>query len=177
MWAWRRVQRLLKDADRTGSREQAVSEVVRLGEAFAIATEYTSFLVLENDAEYRRWKIERRNLLLLARDREALDARRAAMEKLRQKVVTGLGPEAAHAERPAAAPAQQVARPNASARSTPSAPPPQGRRGGRSADLPWGSGSGGSGSGPVGPLFAAAAVWLARRRRSSLRRQADANER
>ncbi len=68
MWAWRRVQRLLKDADRAGSREQAVDEVVRLGEAFSIATEYTSFLVLENDAEYQRWKIERRNTLLLARD-------------------------------------------------------------------------------------------------------------
>ena len=172
MWAWRRVQRLLKDADRAGSREQAVDEVVRLGEAFSIATEYTSFLVLENDAEYQRWKIERRNALLLARDREALEARRAAIEKLRQKVVAGLGPEAAaQAERSPGAAAQQPARPSASARPIPAAPPQPGRRNGRSADLPWGSGSG-----PVGPLLAAAAVWLARRRRSA-RRRAEADER
>ncbi len=61
MWAWHRVQRLLGDADRDGSRSGVVDEVVKLGEVYSIATEYTSFIVLENDAEYRRWKIERRN--------------------------------------------------------------------------------------------------------------------
>ena len=35
-------------------------EIVRLGEAYSIASEYTSFLVLPNDAEYQRWKLERK---------------------------------------------------------------------------------------------------------------------
>jgi hypothetical protein len=48
----------------------AIAEVVRLGEAYSIATEYTSFLVLENDGEYQRWKIDQRNALRIARDRK-----------------------------------------------------------------------------------------------------------
>ena len=61
MWAWKRVDRLLKDADRTGDRGPVLDEIILLGEEYSIVTEYTSFLVLENDAEYKRWKIERRN--------------------------------------------------------------------------------------------------------------------
>ena len=164
MWAWQRVQRLLKEADRTGSREQVLAEVVRLGEAFAIATEYTSFLVLENDAEYQRWKIERRNALLMARDQLALAERRAAFEALRQKTVSDLGPEAVSLSKapPLSTPAGQ---PLASTQPTASAPQQVARNNGRSADLPWGSGA-------VGPLFAAASLWLARRRRRSASRGA-----
>ena len=91
MWAFHRVQRLLKDADRTGSRESVVSEIVRLGEGYSIVTQYTSFLVLENDAEYQRWKLDRRNALRLQRDRKRqgeLDAQLAAM---RREVPDGLG--------------------------------------------------------------------------------------
>ncbi|MGF2075290.1 hypothetical protein, partial [Enterococcus casseliflavus] len=57
MWAFRRVQRLLDDGRRAGSVDAA--EVVRLCEAYSIASEYASFIVLENDAEYQRFKIER----------------------------------------------------------------------------------------------------------------------
>jgi len=70
MWAWQKIDRLLKEANHTGSRADATNEIVRLGEAYSIVTEYTSFIVLENDAEYQRWKIGRRNLLKLARDRK-----------------------------------------------------------------------------------------------------------
>src|SRR5438128_2690355 len=49
MWAFHKMQRLLKDADRSGSRDAVIDEVVRLGEAYSIVSEYTSFLVLEND--------------------------------------------------------------------------------------------------------------------------------
>ncbi len=65
MWAWQKIDRLLKEADLSGSRAKAVDEIVRLGEGYSIVTEYTSFIVLENDAEYQRWKIDRRNLLRL----------------------------------------------------------------------------------------------------------------
>jgi Ca-activated chloride channel family protein len=95
MWAWHRIQRLLKQSDRSGSRAAVTDEIIRLGEAFSIATEYTSFLVLENDNEYQRWKIERRNALRMERDR-AKQARVAAeLEKLRQRSSAGLGPTTA----------------------------------------------------------------------------------
>jgi Ca-activated chloride channel family protein len=73
MWAWHRVQRLLDEADRAGNREPVIDEIVRLGEGYSIVSEYTSFLVLENDAEYRRWKIERRNGRYAARTRPRPD--------------------------------------------------------------------------------------------------------
>jgi Ca-activated chloride channel family protein len=91
MWAWHRVQRLLKDADREGSRQDVVDEIVRLGEGYSIATEYTSFLVLENDAEYRRWKIERRNALRIERDRNQQERVREKLADLRRQA-SDLGP-------------------------------------------------------------------------------------
>ena len=42
-----RVDQLLKEADRTGSRSAVTDEIVRLGETYSIVTEYTSFIVLE----------------------------------------------------------------------------------------------------------------------------------
>jgi len=95
MWAWHRVQRLLKDADRAGSRESVVAEVVRLGEAYSIATEHTSFIVLENDGEYKRWAIERRSALRLQRDRQAREVLARQLETIRDKAVAKLGAERA----------------------------------------------------------------------------------
>ena len=93
MWAWKRVDEMLKQSDRDGGRSQsAISEVVRLGEAYSIATEYTSFIVLENDAEYRRWNIERRNALRIGRDRAAQAQTREAMERLRDRAAQDIGP-------------------------------------------------------------------------------------
>lgn len=87
MWAWHRVDRLLKDGG-AGSR----GEVVRLGEGYSIVTEHTSFLVLENDQEYKRWSLERRNALRTERDRGHLDALRRSLEGLRDAKLAGLGP-------------------------------------------------------------------------------------
>lgn len=92
MWAWHRVQRLLKQADREGSRARVIDEIVRLGEGYSIVTEYTSFLVLENDAEYRRWKIDRRNALRIERDRAQQERVRRRLSELRSKATDGLGP-------------------------------------------------------------------------------------
>jgi Ca-activated chloride channel family protein len=91
MWAWHRVQRLQKEADRSGSRQPVVDEIVRLGEGYSIVTEYTSFLVLENDAEYKRWKIERRNALRIERDRRAQQRVREKLVALRREA-GGIGP-------------------------------------------------------------------------------------
>jgi Ca-activated chloride channel family protein len=92
MWAWHRIQRLQRDGDRQGTRSNVVSEIVRLGESFSIVTEYTSFLVLENDAEYQRWKIDRRNALRTARDRKQQECLRTQLEKLRERSAAAMGP-------------------------------------------------------------------------------------
>jgi Ca-activated chloride channel family protein len=92
MWAWHRVQSLLKEADRAGDRNAVVGDIVRLGEGYSIVSEYTSFLVLENDGEYQRWQIERKNAARIERDRRSQAKVEAALAKLRAKAVDGLGP-------------------------------------------------------------------------------------
>lgn len=93
MWAWHKVQRLLKEGDRAGSHDAVMAEIVRLGEAYSIVTQYTSFLVLENDGEYRRWKIERRNSLRTRRDRDSQQKLTAQFEAMRSKVMAEIGPQ------------------------------------------------------------------------------------
>jgi hypothetical protein len=112
MWAWKRVDRLLKEGERAGDRGAATAEVVRLGEAFSIVTEHTSFLVLENDAEYQRWKIERRNALRTGREERRLQRLRDELQALRRGETDGLGPEAVQAaQAPAQPPARATRRP------------------------------------------------------------------
>ncbi len=108
MWAWRRVDGLLKQADAAGSRKGVIEDVVRLGEGYSIATEYTSFIVLENDAEYQRWRIDRRNALRMTRDRDAAQALAMNLESIRAKAAADIGP----VERPILA-AAPVAKNNA----------------------------------------------------------------
>jgi Ca-activated chloride channel family protein len=115
MWAWHRVQRLLKDVDRAGDRGQVIDEIVRLGEGYSIVTEYTSFLVLENDAEYRRWKIDRRNAARFERDRRKLQRVRAELESLRAKSAAEAGPVNRAAAKNDAGPQRQAAGTPASA--------------------------------------------------------------
>lgn len=88
MWALQRIERLRH------VEPQPVDEIVRLGEGYSIATEWTSFLVLENDAEYQRWQIQRRNGLRTARDRQQTEALRQQLDAIRQKAMPELGPEA-----------------------------------------------------------------------------------
>lgn len=90
MWAWRKLNRLLNGPG--GSSETAIDEVVRLGEAYSIASEYTSFIVLENDAGYARWKIAQRNAFRLTRDREAEKSLATEILSMRRKLVSEIGP-------------------------------------------------------------------------------------
>ncbi len=94
MWAQKKVERLLREADNAGSRSGAVDEIVRLGELYSIVTEYTSFLVLENDAEYQRWTIERRNLLRLSRDRQQQARLNDQLTRMRDESLARLMPAA-----------------------------------------------------------------------------------
>ncbi|MCX5662616.1 MAG: VIT and VWA domain-containing protein [Planctomycetota bacterium] len=166
MWAWRRMDRLLKEADASGSRPSAAAEIVRLGEGYSIASEYTSFIVLENDAEYRRWNIERKNSLRLDRDRGQQAAIQQQLEALRAKAQANIGPVPANslasaapvvsAQNDAPASAAQPT-PVAAPAGNPPAPQPQNPNG-RNWDLP---NFGGGGGGALDPFTAAGAVALA----------------
>ncbi len=163
MWAWRKMDRLLKDADRNGARDTAtIDEIVRLGEGYSIVSEYTSFLVLENDGEYQRWKIDRRNALRIERDRKAQAAVRARMDELRTQATAALGPQEA---RPAAAPTAAAPVPAGAnpgpLNSQPNAPATRAPvSNGRSLDI-------GLGTGPVGPLFLVFAAMLRKFRKTA----------
>lgn len=176
MWASKRMDRLLKDADANGDRQSVLAEIVRLGEEYSITSEYTSFLVLENDNEYKRWRIERRNLRRTARDRKSRQQLARRLTEIREKAVTELGPAAAREAKketafaPTPVPGNTVRTTDRTSDRTSATP--QGRRQvprpdredredrrnrtGRSFDF---------GVGPVGPLFVGYAAWLTRRRR------------
>lgn len=156
MWAWRRVDRLLKEADRSGARDSVLQEIVRLGEGYSIVTEYTSFLVLENDAEYQRWQIDRRNALRIDRDRAAQQKVRDQFDSIRTRAAADLGPQAAHPVEPAAA--QSPTPSNSTPAPAQSQAPRNSRSSNQSSDLDLGTG-------PVGPLFVLLSGWLARRKR------------
>ncbi len=142
MWAWHRIDRLLKEANRRASRDSVIDQIVRLGEGFSIASEYTSFIVLENDAEYQRWKIDRRNALRVGRDRAGQQRVQEQLSQLRRQASERLVPVLR------AAPADDA---NAAGQPSPTAPPtaavPRPRRG---VDL----NIGGNGAGALDPLTA-----------------------
>ena len=94
MWAWHRVDRLLDDERRSGDAGAVVSDrSSSCAKSYSIVSEYASFIVLENDAEYQRWKIERKNEKRMGRDGAALEARREALQQMREEALAQLGPE------------------------------------------------------------------------------------
>jgi hypothetical protein len=88
MWAWRKIDRLLNAPHASAA---DIDQVIRLGEQYSVATEYTSFIVLENDAEYARWKIDQRNAVRLTQDRDAQATVATQLKELRRKTPGGLG--------------------------------------------------------------------------------------
>jgi Ca-activated chloride channel family protein len=169
LWASKRISSLLKDGDRKGDRSPVIPEIVRLGEDFSIVTEYTSFLVLENDMEYQRWKISRRNRETTERDRTAQAKLREELDAIRNKAMADIGPQdSAAASKPvrlaSARPTmnQPATTPAAQAPSQPQAQAQPSR--GQSSDFRW---PGGGGSSPVGPLGVMFSIFLMRRKNKS----------
>jgi len=176
MWALHRVSRLLGEDRKLGSTEQ-VGEIVRLCEAYSIVSPFASFIVLENDAEYQRWKIERRNATRIQRDRAAQAAVRERLELLRRETAQQVGPqrnsEVAHNS-------SQVDQSNRNATDLQPQIQPAGESlapqpGDLSVNISPDSGrSGGSGGGAIDPITALAAAgmaaigWAARKRRKSI---------
>jgi Ca-activated chloride channel family protein len=161
MWAWRRIDRLLKESSGTGSRTSVLDEVIRLGEGYSIVTEYTSFIVLENDGEYQRWKIERKNALRFARDRRSHERVAEQLRQLRKEATANLGPAPAEAAKQVAAatPMPAPARKSRPQLSLPLPSAPQ--TDGQSRDLDWPAAPGSQGGGAVDPITALAAGALA----------------
>lgn len=178
MWAHKRVTRLLDD-ERAGL-GSAREEIVRLCEGYSIVSPYASMLVLENDAEYRRWKIEQRNANRIQRDRRSGRAVQEKLAELRkrgregfevnrqEKLVSTQTPSGVDGAPSAQAPSSSTPAPSSSTPDQSVTPRPRPNRG---VDLDFGTSSGGGGGGAIEPLTAclalgtAGAAALARRRR------------
>ncbi len=83
MWAQKRVARLMAE-ERAGVTPMR-DEIVRLCEGYSIVSPHASMLVLENDAEFKRWKIEQRNAVRVARDRKSRSEVQAKLTQLRNR--------------------------------------------------------------------------------------------
>ena len=176
MWAYQQVNHLLRRA-RAGNDDlkssPLIKDVIRLCERYSIVSEYASFIVLENDSEYRRWKIERRNVDRIERDRAARQRLRAQLSALRERALDALGPAVERTSD--VAPVELTSAPDPLPEVVPVTPSP-----GRNIDIAVGSGVGGGG-GAIDPLtglvaagMAGAAAFSARRRRRQ-KRAADHN--
>ncbi len=173
MWALYRVTRLMDDERREGSHRNA-AEIVRLCEGYSIASPYASFIVLENDAEYKRWKIDRRNAVRIVRDRQAQQDVRERLEELRRQTAESVGPrpadKVAGGKQPAAAPTE-LARadvPQPPAASAPAADRGFGPRFSDGGSSRSGGGAAGGAFGPLSALLAAGLAglgWASRRKR------------
>lgn len=160
MWASHRVERLLRDNRSGADSKETIAEVVNLCETYSIVSEYASFIVLENDAEYRRWKIKRRNASRVRRDRAAQATVRKELEELRDRSMSELAPKGAKPKQIVSTSrttqptnSAQPATSNSRTRSRP-------RNNGRNFDFAPGGGGGGAG-GALDPLSAAIALGLA----------------
>jgi Ca-activated chloride channel family protein len=162
MWAFRRVQRLLDD-ERSGA-SVSNEEIVRLCEGYSIMSPLASMLVLENNAEYKRWKIDQRNATRIQRDRDSrnrLEEKLASLRKQNEYQLTSMK--------------TKPAQPSPTSQPATSRPAPSANRPNQNVDfnLPnFGrGGGGGGGGGAIDPITAtialttAAAAALARRRK------------
>jgi Ca-activated chloride channel homolog len=188
MWAWQKIDRLLKEADSSGSRTPVVDEIVRLGEAYSIVTEYTSFIVLENEGEYRRWSIDRRNLLRVAGDRQQREMLEADLARIRERSLANLGPHLSDENRLASAESTGVksqadpaqAQPGQAQPGQPGMSPAS--PGARDLDFHPGYSGGGGGHGAFDPISGTIVLALAglgfaaRRPRSSSKRRTGTGE-
>ncbi len=165
MWAYGRIQGLLAQ-ERSGQGANR-DEIVRLSEAYSIVSPYASMLVLENNEEYRRWKIEQRNSVRIERDRAS---RRELQEKLAE--IRRRGSESFEVTRETKLtstrqnrelPSDANAAPIPSSSSTPSSAQPftEPTQSNRGVDLDVGFPGGGGGGGAIDPVTAIIALTTA----------------
>lgn len=92
LWASSRVNKLMDSLRSSGPNPSSIDEIVRLCEGYSIVSEYASFIVLENDAEYERWSIARRNATRIQRDRNAQRQVQQELAELREQALSRLAP-------------------------------------------------------------------------------------
>jgi Ca-activated chloride channel family protein len=179
MWAYEQVQQLMGEMRKNGESQTTVEKIVSLCEGYSIAGEYASFIVLENDAEYQRWAIDRRNATRVKRDDAARVRLQEQLQALRDASVSQLGPKEPQAAQKSAEPTELAANDTSSAPSF-SAPQPAPST---PTDLNWSprnrrnngpsfQGGGGGGGGAIDPVtgllaagLAAATAWAGKRRK------------
>lgn len=170
MWAQKRVERLLaSEREGNGSNRE---EIVGLCEGYSIVSPYASMLVLENDAEYKRWKIEQRNAIRIQRDRKSREVVQQKLADLRRR--SGEGFEINREQKLTSTPSRTDTTPAAptqtQSNSPISQPATQRSRPNRGIDLDI-SLPGGGGGGAIDPVTAvltlstAGAAAMAHRRR------------
>ena len=190
MWASHRVARLMDDERRNGAPGSLRNKIVELCEGYSIVSEYASFIVLENDAEYQRWTIERKNEKRMGRDGAALEARREALQQMREEALAQLGPEGVEKRidevsgQPANGANQPLAANSPVTPDSPAAQPaPRQSRGfdfNAGASPSRNSGGGGGGGGAIDPLTGGLllvvggyGVWTSRPRRPKVAAKFD----
>jgi Ca-activated chloride channel family protein len=92
VWAFQQVEQLMADIRRNGDSPEAVGKIISLCEGYSIVGEYASFIVLENDAEYSRWTIARRNATRVVRDDKARLQLQDQLQLLRDSALAQSGP-------------------------------------------------------------------------------------
>lgn len=92
MWAYEQVQQKMGEIRRSGETPQLTADIVSLCEGYSIVSEYASFLVLENDSEFQRWQIARRNATRFQRDDAARVQLAQQLEMLRDAALARTGP-------------------------------------------------------------------------------------
>ena len=93
MWAYSHVQSLMNEVRTNGETAKLKENIVQLCEGYSIVSQYASFIVLENDREYKRWKIERRNATRIKRDRNARKKVADQLNRIREKSLAEIGPQ------------------------------------------------------------------------------------
>lgn len=171
MWAFAQVQQLMAEMRKNGESAASVQKIISLCEGYSIAGEYASFIVLENDAEYQRWAIERRNATRVKRDDAARVRLQQELQAVRDASLADLGPKDSQQ---ASAAGQSPPQTNSAQLPTPrvSIPDPSATP----TDLNWAPGSTSKGGGgaidPITGLLAAGlagAAALAKKRRGNRR--------
>ncbi|MCX7400273.1 MAG: VIT and VWA domain-containing protein [Planctomycetales bacterium] len=94
VWAFQQVEQLMADIRKNGESSAAVAKIISLCEGYSIVGEYASFIVLENDAEYGRWAIARRNAIRVTRDDKARLQLQQQLQLLRDSALAQSGPAA-----------------------------------------------------------------------------------
>ncbi|MDA1166106.1 MAG: VIT and VWA domain-containing protein [Planctomycetota bacterium] len=92
VWAFQQVEQLMAEIRRNGESPAAIAKIINLCEGYSIVGEYASFIVLENDAEYSRWSIARRNAIRVTRDDKARLQLQQQLQLLRDSALAQSGP-------------------------------------------------------------------------------------